>query len=164
LRFNKYCERLQSLLNENFDLEFKGYMQRKGINFDPNVFELQFNPPQNFAAYRQTEMDTARIASFSSIISVPHISKRFALKRFLGLTAEEMAENEEQWKEENGLSAKAPNANAELRSAGITGGGIDSDVDALGQSGEAPEGMPGGPEPMGGMPAASAPAQTPPSM
>jgi hypothetical protein len=164
LRFNKYCERLQSLLNENFDLEFKGYMQRKGINFDPNVFELQFNPPQNFAAYRQTEMDTARIASFSSIISVPHISKRFALKRFLGLTAEEMAENEEQWKEENGLSAKAPNANAELRSAGITGGGIDGDVNALGQSGEAPEGMPGGPEPMGGMPAASAPAQTPPSM
>lgn len=164
LRFNKYCERLQSLLNENFDLEFKGYMQRKGINFDPNVFELQFNPPQNFAAYRQTEMDTARIASFSSIVAVPHISKRFALKRFLGLTAEEMADNEEQWKEENGLSAKAPNANAELRSAGITGGGIDGDVNSLGQSGEAPEGMPGGPEPMGGMPAASAPAQAPTSM
>ena len=163
-RFNKYCERLQSNLNEVFDLEFKGYMQRKGINFDPNVFELQFNPPQNFAAYRQTEMDTARIASFGSIVAIPHISKRFALKRFLGLSQEEMAENEELWKEENGLSAKAPNANAELRSAGITGGGMDGDVDALGQSGEAPEGMPGGPEAAGGQPAAgTAPAQTPPA-
>ena len=164
LRFNKYCERLQSNLNEVFDLEFKGYMQRKGINFDPNVFELQFNPPQNFAAYRQTEMDTARIASFGSIVAIPHISKRFALKRFLGLSQEEMAENEELWKEENGLSAKAPTANAELRSAGITGGGMDGDVDALGQSGEAPEGMPGGPEAAGGQPAAgTAPAQTPPA-
>ena len=147
LRFNKYCERLQSNLNEVFDLEFKGYLQRKGINFDPNVFELQFNPPQNFAAYRQTEMDTARIQSYSSIVAVPYISKRFALKRFLGLTAEEMAENEELWKEENGLSAKAPSASSELRSAGITSGGMENDVSDLGQAGEAPEGMPGGPEP-----------------
>ena len=147
LRFNKYCERLQSNLNEVFDLEFKGYLQRKGINFDPNVFELQFNPPQNFAAYRQTEMDTARIQSYSSIVAVPYISKRFALKRFLGLTAEEMAENEELWKEENGLSSKAPSASAELRSGGITSGGMENDVSELGQSGQAPEGMPGGPEP-----------------
>ncbi len=152
LRFNKYCERLQSNLNEAFDLEFKSYLQNKGINFDPNVFELQFNPPQNFAAYRQTEMDTARIASYSSVVAVPYISKRFALKRFLGLTAEEMAENEELWKEENGLSAKAPSASAELRSGGITSGGMEGDVADLGQSGAAPEGMPGGPD------AAAAPA------
>ena len=152
LRFNKYCERLQSNLNEVFDLEFKNYLQQKGINFDPNVFELQFNPPQNFAAYRQTEMDTARIQSYSSIVAVPYISKRFALKRFLGLTSEEMAENEELWKEENGLSAKALSASTELRSAGITSGGIESDVSSLGQSAQPPEGMPGGPE------AATAPA------
>ncbi len=157
LRFNKYCERLQSNLNEAFDLEFKNYLQNKGINFDPNVFELHFNPPQNFAAYRQTEMDTARIQSYSSIVAVPHISKRFALKRFLGLTAEELAENEELWKEENGLSSKAPSASAELRSSGITGGGIENDVSNLSQSGQAPEGMAGGPD------AAAAPgAATPP--
>jgi hypothetical protein len=140
LRFNKYCERLQSLLNEKFDVGFKEYLQDKGINFDPNVFEVQFNPPQNFAAYRQTEMDTARISSFGTIVTVPHISKRFALKRFLGLTQEEMAENEEMWKEENGLSMKAPSASSELRSGGVTSGGMQTDIDNLGQAGElAPE-------------------------
>ncbi len=163
LRFNKYCERLQSNLNEAFDLEFKQYLQNKGINFDPNVFELQFNPPQNFAAYRQTEMDTARIQSYSSIVAVPHISKRFALKRFLGLTAEELAENEELWKEENGLSSKAPSASAELRSGGITSGGMESDVSNLAQAGQAPEGMPGGPDAAAAAPAPGAAPPAPPA-
>ena len=162
LRFNKYCERLQSVLNEKFDVEFKAYMQNKGINFDPNVFELQFNPPQNFAAYRQTEMDTARIASYTSVATVTHISKRFALKRFLGLTAEEMAENEELWKEENGLSSKAPSASAELRSSGITGGGMDSDIGELGQSATPPEGMEGGPEAAAPSAAGAPPPAAPP--
>jgi hypothetical protein len=158
LRFNKYCERLQSLLNENFDLEFKTYLNKKGINFDPNIFELQFNPPQNFAAYRQTEMDTARIQSYGAISAVPQISKRFALKRYLGLTAEEIAENEELWKEENGLSTKSVSASSELRTGGITSGGMQSDLDDLSAAGEmAPEdaAMPAAPGQEGA-------AQTPP--
>jgi len=147
LRFNKYCERLQSLINEQFDLEFKLYMRNKGINFDPNVFDLKFNPPQNFAAYRQAEMDGVRINTFGSIAAVPHISKRFALKRFLGLTSEEVAENEQLWKEENGLSKDALPAGSELRGAGVTADGMQTDLDTLSQSGESPEGMEGGPEP-----------------
>jgi hypothetical protein len=135
------------LINEQFDLEFKLYMRNKGINFDPNVFDLKFNPPQNFAAYRQAEMDGVRINTFGSIAAVPHISKRFALKRFLGLTSEEVAENEQMWKEENGLSKDALPAGSELRGAGVTADGMQTDLDTLSQSGEAPEGMEGGPEP-----------------
>jgi len=158
LRFNKYCERLQSLLNENFDIEFKTYLRRKGINFDSNIFELQFNPPQNFASYRQTEMDTARIQSYSSIIAVPQISKRFALKRFLGLTAEEIAENEELWKEENGLASKAVSASSELRSAGITSGGMESDVEDLSVAGELPPEEGAMPDQAGQQPGGTPPA------
>ena len=139
LRFNKYCERLQSLLNEKFDIEFKAYMMEKGINFDPNLFDLKFNPPQNFAAYRQAEMDTARVTTFGTMVAIPHISKRFALKRFLGLSKEEIAENEELWQEENGLSKESQTAAAELRSAGITGSGAGAEMDTLGAGGEAPE-------------------------
>jgi len=165
LRFNKYCERLQSLINEAFDLEFKLYMQNKGINFDPNVFDLKFNPPQNFAAYRQAEMDGVRINTFGSIAAVPHISKRFALKRFLGLTAEEVAENEKMWKEENGMSNDALPAGSELRGAGVTADGMKTDLDTLSQSGEAPEGMEGGPEPdmSGATPQATPPGGAPPA-
>jgi len=131
LRFNKYCERLQSLLNGPFDNEFKLYLHTQGVNVDSNVFEIQFNPPQNFAAYRQAEMDTARVNTFNTMIAVPMISKRFAMKRFLGMTTEEVAENEKLWKEENVDEDQYLSASSELRSAGITANGMAADSSAL---------------------------------
>lgn len=171
LRFNKYCERLQSLINEQFDIEFKSYLFRKGINIDPNLFDLQFNPPQNFAAYRQAEMDAARVQVYGSIAEVPYISKRFALKRFLGLTQEEIAENEHMWREENIDETAEANAQAELRSMGITPGGLSSDMDTMGQSDLGPEdlssdGMPEAPPGSmpGGAPTTPAAGSTPGAM
>jgi hypothetical protein len=166
LRFNKYCERLQSLMNEVFDLQFKMYMNKKGINIDPNLFDLKFNPPQNFAAYRQAEMDGARVNTFTTMAGIPHISKRFALKRFLGLSQEEMAENEKMWKEENVDTKTNLSAQAELRSAGVTPSGISGDIDALGQSAEPPEGMgeegmPGAPSPVDAAGGGAAPGGAP---
>ena len=131
LRFNKYCERLQSLINDTFDTEFKLYLRNKGINIDNNIFDVKFNPPQNFASYRQSEMDTARVNTFNTMIAVPFVSKRFAMKRFLGLTDEEISENELKWKQENINLRDNLNANAELRGAGVTAGDISSDLTAL---------------------------------
>ena len=158
LRFNKYCERLQSLLNDPFDQEFKLYLHNKGINIDNNIFDLKFNPPQNFASYRQGEMDTARVNTYSTMAAVPHISKRFALKRFLGLTAEEISENENLWREENVDTDTGLSASAELRSAGITANGMGADLAGLTTTPEMPPGtepgaMPG--EEPGAMPGAA---------
>ena len=146
LRFNKYCERLQSLMNGAFDLEFKQYLTNKGINIDPNLFDLEFNPPQNFAAYRQTEMDGLRINTFGSIVQIPFISKRFALKRFLGLSQEEIAENQELWAEENLDATEPVSASAELRGAGITAGGMGGDLDSLSSADTGPEELQAGGE------------------
>ena len=139
LRFNKYCERLQSLMNEQFDTEFKLYLHNKGINVDSNIFDLKFNPPQNFASYRQAEMDGARMTVFGSVSQIPYLSKRFALKRFLGLSAEEMADNEKMWREENIDEDTSLPANAELRSMGITANGMSSDMSAIGGATTPPE-------------------------
>jgi hypothetical protein len=139
LRFNKYCERLQSLMNEPFDLEFKLYLHNKGINIDSNIFDLKFNPPQNFASYRQAEMDTARVNTFNTMFAIPMISKRFALKRFLGLTSEEVTENESLWEEENIDTDTKLSANTELRNAGITANGMSGDISSLGNNTAPPE-------------------------
>lgn len=139
LRFNKYCERLQSLMNEPFDLEFKLYLHNKGINIDSNIFDLKFNPPQNFASYRQAEMDTARVNTFNTMVAIPMISKRFALKRFLGLTTEEVTENETLWKEENIDDDTQLSASAELRTAGITANGMSGDLSSLSDNTPPPE-------------------------
>ena len=131
LRFNEYCKRLQASIIETFDLEFKLWMEKSGISIDSSLFELKFNEPQNFAAYRQAELDTTRAGIFAQLQELPHLSKRFALKRFLGLTEEEIKENEKMWREENGGNlAKPADASTDLRSAGITPGGLAAEAGA----------------------------------
>ena len=167
LRFNKYCERLQALITAVFDEEFKMYMYHRGVNIDANLFELQFNPPMNFASSRQAAIDTERINTFNTIQAVPFMSKRFALKRFLGLTEDEIAENERLWGEESGKGQPThTDAAGELRSAGLSAAGIEGD---LGMAGDlsAPEDMEGLEEPgaeAGGVPpVAPAGPATPPA-
>ena len=165
LRFNKYCERLQALVAHVFDEEFKMYMHTRGVNIDSNLFELKFNPPLNFASTRQSALDAERINTFNTIQAVPFMSKRFALKRFLGMSDEEVAENERMWAEENGKgSPTATDAAGELRSAGLSAAGIEGDLGAAGDL-SAPEDMEDldGTEEAGSMvpPVASAPAGSP---
>ena len=135
LRFNKYCERLQALMAHVFDKEFKMYLNAKGVNIDNDLFDLTFTAPQNFASYRQSEMDNARVNTFASLQEIPYMSKRFALKRFLGLSAEEMAENEALWREENGTDPiDNQGASVQMRGAGVTPGGMQGDLDNLGDA------------------------------
>ena len=133
LRFNTYCERLQGLVAEEFNQEFKRYLLEKGMNVDVSMFDLKFQPPQNFAAYRQSEIDNARVPTYTQMSAIPYVSNRFAMKRFLGMTDEEIAENERLWREENdeALSALPGSSDAELRDAGISGAGISSDLDNI---------------------------------
>ncbi len=140
LRFNNYCQRLQSLMQEMFDQEFKLYLYDRGVNIDSSMFELQFQPPQNFATYRQAELDGQRVPQFQQLLQVPHMSKRFAMKRFLGLTDEEMAENERLWAEENGKSQAIPtDSSGEMRTAGISQAGIESDLGDLADEAAPPD-------------------------
>jgi hypothetical protein len=143
LRFNKYCERLQWLITEPFDDEFKMYLYSRGVNIDANLFELNFNPPMNFASSRQSSLDNERISTFNAIQAIPFISNRFALTRFLGLTEDEVAENEQKWAEENGKGqATHTDAAGELRSAGLSAAGIEGDLGAASDL-QAPDDMEG---------------------
>jgi len=172
LRFNKYCERLQGLISEEFDTDFKRYMMEKGANIDTSMFDLKFNPPQNFASYRQAELDNSRVPTFTQMSAIPYISNRFALSRFLGMSAEEIAENERLWREENDETLQAPQTDAagEMRSAGISSAGISADIDGaedIADTGEEPvEGGEGAPPEtatggdLGGAPAAQPTEQT----
>jgi hypothetical protein len=137
-RFNQYCERLQKYISQKLDEEFKLFLRWRGLNIDSGLFQLQFNPPQNFAAYRQSELDTARISSFSAIEQYPYISKRFALERFLGLTEEEISKNEKMWREENDKEIEIEPQGSDLRSIGVSVGDIESDTQT-GEDMNAPE-------------------------
>jgi hypothetical protein len=154
-RFNQYCIRLQKMIVETLDKEFKTFMRWRGVNIDNQLFDLIFNEPQNFASYRQAEVDSARINTFTQLEQFPYLSKRFLMTRYLGLTEAEMSDNERMWSEEQGDVENAPAEEAGLRSVGVSPGGMQSDLDNLetppepGAEGGDPEAAPTGEAPGG---------------
>lgn len=128
-RFNQYCQRLQKLIIQKLDDEFKMFLRWRGFNIDASLFNLAFTPPQNFASYRQAELDNTRITAFQSVEGLGYISKRFALKRFLGLTEEELVENEQLWAEEQSEAESTEASGQDLRSVGMMPGDMDSDLE-----------------------------------
>ena len=131
-RFNQYCQRLQAMIADKLDSEFKLFMRWRGFNIDGSLFDLQFNEPQNFAQYRQADIDQARIANYTQLEQIPYLSKRFLMKRYLGMTEQEISENEKAWAEERGDVEEAPVAAPNARAAGISPGGIQNDLESLG--------------------------------
>ena len=126
-RFNQYCERLQALIAQKLDDEFKMFLKWRGFNIDSSLFSIGFNAPQNFASYRQSELDNTRIQAFMQMEPLPYMSKRFLLERFLGLTEEEIKENETMWREERDTPTIEPSG-SDLRSIGISPGQLETDI------------------------------------
>lgn len=169
-RFNQYCMRLQTMIVEKLDTEFKMFMRWRGINIDGQLFELRLNEPQNFAKYRQVEVDAARIQAFSSLEGVGYLSKRFLLERYLDLSEEEMQRNTELWNEENDETPKnaSSDSDANLRAIDVTPGAIETDlsnlempeIDAEAEAGLEPGALPA----TGAEPAVPAPTAPPPGL
>ena len=155
-RFNRYCRRLQGLVAPYLDKEFKVYMKHKGINIDSSDFDLDFLEPQNFSDYREIEINNARSAVFTQLSEIPYLSHRFKLQKFLGLTEDEILENERLWKEENeGADAMAASTEeaAGFSATGLGGPGegdleLGAGLEGIeGEGGGAPAGEEGGAAP-----------------
>lgn len=148
-RFSGVCQRYQKLIAPALDREFKLFLRKRDINIDAGLFDLKFLEPQNFSEYRQLELDNARAALFGNVSGIPHLSRRFAMKRYLGLSEDEMNENETLWREENNVKHLTQDDGAEpdLRSADVRpmGGGMDFGGDDFGDDfGDEPVGDEGG--------------------
>jgi hypothetical protein len=131
-RFSKVVTRYQQQVIEPIDMEFKLFLKHRGVTIDNSLFEIQFTEAQSFSEYRQLELDAARINTFTALLDVPFISKRYLLKTYLAWTDGQLAENERMWKEERSRLTKtfAPepaggSAPAGLSDVGITSSGID---------------------------------------
>jgi len=151
-RFAKVVTRYQQQIIEPVDMEFKLFLKRRGVTIDNSLFELTFTPAQSFSEYRQLELDSAKINTFTALTEISFVSKRFILKRYLGWTEAELAENERMWKEERSRLTKtfAPelaggSAPAGLSDVGITSSGID-DMAPEGEMGGEEGAPPGGTE------------------
>jgi hypothetical protein len=132
-RFSKIVTRYQQQIIEPIDMEFKLYLKHRGITIDNSLFELAFTPAQSFSDYRKLELDSARINTFTALMDVPFVSKRYILTEYLGWSEAQLEKNERMWKEERSRLTKtfAPEpaiggtSAAGLSDVGITSSGID---------------------------------------
>lgn len=104
LRFALFVKRLQSQVENVLDVEFKKFLKAKNIHIDENMYRLKLPDPSNFGQYRQQELDNALLGSYGTVENISYISPRFAMKRYLQLTDEEIITNERMRREELGLN------------------------------------------------------------
>lgn len=104
LRFANFVKRLQVKIEQIFSDQFKHYLDVAGIKVEPDLFSLRLPDPQNFALYRQAALDADLINTFNAVEGVKYLSRRFILKRYLGLTEDDIQMNEIQIKQERGIS------------------------------------------------------------
>ena len=143
-RFHKYCTRIQNILAPLFDQEFKMYLKWRGTQIDSSTFEIRFFDPQGFSDYRSIDLNTARISTFTQVSEMPFMSRRFALKKYLGWSEDEIIENERAWFEENDLDASGVEASDDAAGLGNVGISPVSDLDVGGMDLEGDLGMEGG--------------------
>lgn len=126
-RFSKVCQRYQRLIIPTLDREFKLFLKHRGVEVDNGIFEIRFHEPQNFSEYRQLELDNAYANLYNSVAANEHLSRRFALKKYLGLSDTEIAENEKLWREENDIKhlTQDETPGADLRAADVRAPGGD---------------------------------------
>lgn len=107
LRFANFVKRLQNKIEKVFDAEFKTYLSHSNIAVDPNLFKLKLPDPQNFALYQQAALDADLVNTFNTVQEVPYISKRYALKRYLGFSEDDMQTNEAMLRQERKIPETA---------------------------------------------------------
>lgn len=131
-RFNQYLKRIQRLIAATLDREFKTFLAWRGFDIDNSIFDLFLTEPMNFAGYREIELDSNRISTFTAINGTEYMSKRFMMKKYLGLSDVEIKENERMWFEENGdPNADLDKSGSDLRNVGISTGDIGNDLDNI---------------------------------
>jgi hypothetical protein len=128
-RFTKYCQRLQNMIQPTFDKEFKLFLRARGFQIESGLFDLRFIEPQSFSQYREIEIDNARAGVFNQVDGSEYLSRRFVLKKYLGLSEDEILENETKWLEEN---PNATGGNSAGDPSGLSSVGVRPDLDSGG--------------------------------
>lgn len=119
-RFSVSCRRIQNILMPTFDYEFKLFLQKIGVAIEVSRFTLDMEEPESFSDYRIIEKDTAHFSILNQALGNPVFSKRFALKRFGGLSEAEILENEKLWAEENSNKLKGAAKNIQTQEEDLT--------------------------------------------
>lgn len=104
ITFILFIENLQKQIEHTLDHEFKKFLNDQNIKIDTTIFKVTLPEPSNFAKSKQQAMDDMLLQNYNNVISDKSISKRFAQKKYLGLSEEEIIMNARLKLEELGIN------------------------------------------------------------
>ena len=96
------------------------FLKHRGIEIDSSEFFITFNKPMNFSSYRDLQLDTERANLYNTLAASPHLANQFKMKKYLGLSEDEMKDNEALWRKENDYRKFVDDSkNMDLRNIGV---------------------------------------------
>jgi hypothetical protein len=104
IKFSLYIERLQSHLETTFDSEFKRFLRDSNILVDESIFKVTLPSPSNYDVSRKQAIDGDLLGNFTHADGFQSLSKRFAMKKYLQLSDDEIIVNERMKREEMGIN------------------------------------------------------------
>jgi hypothetical protein len=122
IQFARFCMRIQELLDNQLDREFKLYLKARGMQIHSADYELKFLPPMNFEEYREGALDEERLGRLGQATGFSFMSIRFAMAKYGRFTPDEILENERLLLEER----QPDNAARLAQDAGMGGMGVGS--------------------------------------
>ena len=151
LRFARFIIRIQSQLAYSIKHTFITHLKLKGVwsefKLKEQSIKIKFNEPTSFMTMRNQQLLSLKFENYNSATQGELISKSYAQKYYLDMSAEEMRENREWMRKDAALTweieqikAQGPNfrelAASQQATSGDEGG---SDVFAGGGGGSMPE-------------------------
>lgn len=141
LRFAMYVKRLQTYIERVLDKEFKRFLRAANIHIDPTTFKVRLPDPENFGVYREQQLHSDLLNTYTQADTIQHISKRMGLKMYLNWSDEDIITNFRMKCEELGID---PNNTAEALKA-VYGAAVDTLGGDMGFGGGMMAGTLGGP-------------------
>lgn len=95
VRYAGYVRRLQREFDSTLEEEFIKYCEKEGVKLpEKDEWFLFIAPPQAFEVYREAELKQAQLNVYQQAENMMSLSKRYSLEKFMGMTKEELEENE----------------------------------------------------------------------
>ena len=105
IRYMGHVKRIARYFQAVMDKHFKDFCLDREVSV-PDEIEVWITPPSSFAEYRDIEVNQAQLNVYNSTTMIDQMSKKFAMMKYLGLSQEEIKQNESLILQQKGMSVK----------------------------------------------------------
>lgn len=93
IRYMGHIKRIQRYFEKVLNNEFVKFCKEREV-IVPDEIKLMINEPTSFSVYKEIEVNQALLNVYNSTMSITQLSKKYAMKKYLGFDDEDLRQNE----------------------------------------------------------------------